>query len=120
MVDQEPATYRPRRAFIEPDAEPAQPERPASPTGMGSDRNGSGPNGNGTETYRNGSGTYRNGMGPTRPGVLDEDQPKPLYRDNRSRDDGHRDNGRQNAWSPPPLPQTTPASESDPPTAETM
>ena len=35
MVDQEPATYRPRRAYIEPDAEPAQPERPAQP-----DRNG--------------------------------------------------------------------------------
>ena len=31
MVDQEPATYRPRRAYIEPDAEPAQPERPAQP-----------------------------------------------------------------------------------------
>ena len=37
MVDQEPATYRPRRAYIEPDAEPAQPERPARP-----DRNGTG------------------------------------------------------------------------------
>ena len=35
MVDQESATYRPRRAYIEPDAEPAQPERPAQP-----DRNG--------------------------------------------------------------------------------
>jgi hypothetical protein len=115
MVDQEPATYRPRRAFIEPDAEPAQPERPASPNGMGSDRNGTGPNGNGTETYRNGSGIYRNGTGPTRPGVLDEDQPKPLYRDN-----GYRDNGRHSAWSSPPPPRTAPVSASDPPTEETM
>ena len=31
MVDQESATYRPRRAYIEPDAEPAQPERPVQP-----------------------------------------------------------------------------------------
>jgi hypothetical protein len=115
MVDQEPATYRPRRAFIEPDVEPAQPERPASRNGIGPDRNGTGSNGNGTETYRNGSGTYRNGTGPTRPGVLDEDQPKPLYRDN-----GYRDNGRHSAWSPPPPPRTAPVSESDPPTEETM
>ena len=42
MVDQEPATYRPRRAYIEPDAEPAQPERPAQPdrNGTATDRNG--------------------------------------------------------------------------------
>jgi hypothetical protein len=55
MVDQKPATYRPRRAFIEPDIEPAKPKQPPGP-----DRN--------------------NGR-PSAPPIADEDYPKPLYRD---------------------------------------
>lgn len=98
MVDQEPATYRPRRAFIEPDAEPAQPEPPAQP-----DRNGTG-------TDRNGTGPHRNGTGPTRPSVIDEDYPKPLY----------RDHSQQNGWSQPAASRAAPRQESDPPTEETM
>ena len=38
MVDQESGTYRPRRAFIEPDVEPALPERPAQPSRNGNGR----------------------------------------------------------------------------------
>ena len=133
MVDQEPATYRPRRAYIEPDAEPAQPERPAQPdrngtatdrngtgtdrtgiridhNGSGTDRNGIGTDRNGIGTGQNGSGPYRNGMGPTRPSVIDEDYPKPLY----------RDYSQQNGWSPPAASRAAPRQESDPPTEETM
>ena len=61
MVDQESATYRPRRAYIEPDVEPAQPERPVSQPGRSS---------------QNAIGTR-----PARPPVAAEDHPKPLYRD---------------------------------------
>src|SRR4026209_2873565 len=38
MVDQESGTYRPRRAFIEPDVEPALPERSAQPRRNGNGR----------------------------------------------------------------------------------
>jgi hypothetical protein len=55
MVDQKSETYRPRRAFIEPDVEPAEPERP-------------------TQSLRgNGSSVP--------PPANDEDHLKPLYRD---------------------------------------
>src|SRR5215217_9631461 len=108
MVDQESGTYRPRRAFIEPDVEPAPPERPAQPT-----RNG---NGRGTLRPAEGRAATRSASTPVRPepgegraatrsastpvrpepvegrGVtsparkpvrsrVDEDQPKTLYRD---------------------------------------
>jgi hypothetical protein len=55
MVDQKSPTYRPRRAFIEPDIEPAKPKQPTGP-----DR------GNGKQIP---------------PPILDEDRRKPLYRD---------------------------------------
>ena len=55
MVDQKSPTYRPRRAFIEPDAEPAKPNPSAGPA-----------HGNGE---------------PIPAPVFDEEQPKPLYRD---------------------------------------
>jgi hypothetical protein len=55
MVDHKSTTYRPRRAFIEPDVEPAKPTQPPGP-----DRT--------------------NGM-PITPPIADEDRPKPLYRD---------------------------------------
>jgi hypothetical protein len=90
MVDQEAKTYRPRRARIEPDAQPAAPERPAQP-----DRNGTSPT--------------RNGIGPARSAVVDEDQPKPLY----------RDDVRPNGWSPPAS-YAALIPEEDPPTEETM
>jgi hypothetical protein len=54
MVDQESRTYRPRRAFIESDVQPA-PEMPATP--------------------------HRENGRPIAPRVGDEDRPKPLYRD---------------------------------------
>jgi hypothetical protein len=126
MVDQESATYRPRRAFIEPDAEAAQPERPAQPdrngtrtdrngtatdrTGIRIDHNGSGTDRNGIGTDRNGSGPYSNGIGPTRPAVIDDDYPKPLY----------RDYSQQNGSSLPAASRAAPRQESDPPTEETM
>jgi hypothetical protein len=91
MVDRESKSYRPRRAFIEPDAEPAEPERPAPP-------------------HRNGTRLDRNGARPTWPPVLDEEQPKPLY----------RDDVRRNSWSTPPTSRAVPIPEADPPTEETM
>jgi hypothetical protein len=57
MVDQKSETYRPRRAFIEPDVEPAEPEQP-------------------TQSFRG------NGW-PVPPPATDEDHPRPLYRDQR-------------------------------------
>jgi hypothetical protein len=48
--------------------------------------------------------------GPTRPSVIDEDYPKPLY----------RDYSQQNGWSPPAPSRAAPRQESDPPTEETM
>jgi hypothetical protein len=55
MVDHRSTTYRPRRAFIEPEIEPAKPQHPAGP-----DRN--------------------NGK-PVAPPVVDEEPAEPLYRD---------------------------------------
>ena len=85
MVDQESATYRPRRAFIEPDVEPAQPEMPAD------------------------APIASNGR-PIAPPVVDEDRPKPLYRDETPT------NGMVVAGARGRLPSL----RSDPPTEETM
>jgi hypothetical protein len=118
MVDQESATYRPRRAYIEPDAEPAQPERPAQPgqngiapdrNGIWSDRNGIAPDQSGIAPDRNGAAPDRNGAGPARRMVTDEDYSKPLYRDDIVQ------NGRSRPGS-----RTIPLPQSDPPTEETM
>jgi hypothetical protein len=49
-------------------------------------------------------------MGPTRPAVIDEDYPKPLY----------RDYSQQNGSSRPAASRAAPRQESDPPTEETM
>jgi hypothetical protein len=97
MVDQESKTYRPRRALIEPDAEPAQPERPAQPYR------------NGARLDRNGTRLDRNGARPVWPPVLDEAQPKRLYRDDVD----------PNGWSTPAS-RAVPIPEADPPTEETM
>jgi len=59
MVDHKSGTYRPRRALIEPNEEPAQAERPARPGPDGNAHNGNGHNGNG---HSNGRGTG-NGTG---------------------------------------------------------
>jgi hypothetical protein len=82
MVDQEARTYRPRRAFIEPDGQSAEPEMPAKP--------------------------YRENARPIAPRV-DEDRPKPLYRDEL------RTNGGSS-----PASRAFPISEEDPPTDETL
>jgi hypothetical protein len=55
MVDQKSESYRPRRAFIEPDAEPAEPEQPAQ--------------------------SFRGNGWSVPPPATDEEHPKPLYRD---------------------------------------
>jgi hypothetical protein len=55
MVDQKSETYRPRRAFIEPEVEPAEPERPAQ--------------------------SFRGNGWSVPPPANDEDYLKPLYRD---------------------------------------
>jgi hypothetical protein len=55
MVDHRSTTYRPRRAFIEAENEPAKPEHPA--------------------------GQDRNKGRPVTPPVVHEEPPKPLYRD---------------------------------------
>jgi hypothetical protein len=93
MVDRESGTYRPRRAFVEPDVEPDPPERPIQPAwNRTGNRNG---NGNG------------NGLGPVRP-LTDQDQQRPLYRDDA------RPNG---STQPISRAADVPA---DPPTAETL
>jgi hypothetical protein len=89
MVDQKSTTYRPRRAFIEPDVEPAKPEQqPAGP-----DR----------DNFVHPRGT------PIPPPVVDEDHPKPLYRDET----------RTNGWSSPAA-RAAAAPEADPPTDESV
>jgi hypothetical protein len=65
MVDQESGTYRPRRAFVEP--EPAPPPPPAAIPGPPS-----------VEEPRNVPPT---GLKRPTPDFVDEDAPKPLYRD---------------------------------------
>ena len=55
MVDQKSETYRPRRAFIEPDVQPAEPPRPAE--------------------------SFRGDGRAIPPPHSDEDHPRPLYRD---------------------------------------
>jgi hypothetical protein len=67
MVDQESGTYRPRRAFIEPDPEPAPPPPPAAT-----------PRPPVVEEPRAGAPT---GSARPAPDLVDEDAPKPLYRD---------------------------------------
>ena len=83
MVDQESTTYRPRRAFIEPDTEPAKPKQPPGPD--------------------------RNNGGRSAPPIVDEDYPKPLYRDETH----------TNGWSSP-APRAAPAVGLDPPTDEAL
>ncbi|HJV14785.1 MAG TPA: hypothetical protein VJ625_12925 [Propionibacteriaceae bacterium] len=95
MVDRESGTYRPRRAFVEPDVEPDPPERPIQPAW---NRNGSG------NSKGNANG---NGLGPVRP-LTDQDQAKPLY----------RDDARQNGSSRPI--SRAAGAPADPPTAETL
>jgi hypothetical protein len=109
MVDQESGTYRPRRAFIEPDVEPAVPERPASPSRSGNGRAPLRP-----ESFdelrtppveeRASTSSARK---PARPRV-DEDQPKPLYRD-----DARPNGSPRSASRAAPVP-------ADPPTKETL
>jgi hypothetical protein len=82
MVDQESKTYRPRRAFIEADVQPA-PEMPTTP--------------------------HRENGRPIAPRVVDEDRPKPLYRDET------RTNGVSS-----PASRAAHIPEVDPPTDETM
>jgi hypothetical protein len=83
MVDQESQTYRPRRAFIESDVPTAEPEVPAK--------------------------SYHENGRPIAPRVVDEDHPKPLYREET------RTNGA--SW---PAPRAAPVPEVDPPTDETL
>jgi hypothetical protein len=82
MVDQEARTYRPRRAFIESDGQSAEPDMPAK--------------------------SYREHARPITPRV-DEDRPKPLYRDEL------RTNGGSS-----PASRAFPIAETDPPTDETL
>jgi hypothetical protein len=101
MVDQESGTYRPRRAFIEPDVEPAPPLRPAQP----------GRNGNGRAPVRPEPAAGRPSTGPVHRPVrsrVSEDQPKPLYRDDV------RPNGSSRPAS------RAAAMPADPPTEETL
>jgi hypothetical protein len=82
MVDQESQIYRPRRAFIESDVQ-STPEMPAT--------------------------SHRENGRPIAPRVVDEDYPKPLYRDET------RTNGRSS-----PASRVAPIPELDPPTDETL
>jgi hypothetical protein len=100
MVDHRSTTYRPRRAFIEAEDEPAKPEHPAGPD--------------------------RNKGGPVTPPVVHED-PKPLYRD-QTRTNGWYSPASRAAPAPemdPPTDESwysasraAPAPEMDPPTDE--
>ncbi len=83
MVDHKSMTYRPRRAFIEPEVEPAEPTQPPGPDRV-------------------------NGR-PITPPSVDEDHPKPLYRDETY----------TNGWSSPAS-RAMPAPEVDPPTDPTL
>ena len=101
MVDQESGTYRPRRAFIEPDVEPAPPLRPAQP----------GRNGNGLAPVRPEPAEGRPSTGPAHRPVgsrVSEDQPRPLYRD-----DVRPKGSSRPASRAAPMP-------ADPPTEETL
>jgi len=101
MVDHRSTTYRPRRAFIEPEIEPAKPEHPAGPD--------------------------RNKGRPAAP-VVDEGPPKPLYRD-QVRTNGRYSPASRAAPASETDPPTdenwysalraAPAPETDPPTDET-
>jgi len=108
MVDQESGTYRPRRAFIEPDVEPALPERPAQPS-----RNGNGRAFQRPEPFDElrapveGRASTSSARKPATPRV-DEDQPKPLYRDEARLNGSPRSPSRA-----APIP-------ADPPTKETL
>jgi hypothetical protein len=82
MVDQESQTYRPRRAYIESDVH-SGPEMPAT--------------------------SHRENGRPIAPRVVDEDHPKPLYRDET----------RTNGGSSPPS-RAAPIPELGPPTDETL
>ena len=82
MVDQESQTYRPRRAFIESDAQ-TPPEMPAT--------------------------SHRESSRPITPRVVDEERPKPLYRDET------RTNGVSS-----PASRAAPIPEVGPPTDETL
>ena len=101
MVDQESGTYRPRRAFIEPDVEPVPPLRPAQP----------GRNGNGRAPVRPEPVEGRPSTGPAHRPVrsrVSEDQPRPLYRD-----DVRPKGSSRPASRAAPMP-------ADPPTEETL
>jgi hypothetical protein len=101
MVDQESGSYRPRRAFIEPDVEPALPERPDQPSR----------NGNGRVPLRpepvEGRASTSSAHKPAKPRV-NEDPPKPLYRD-----DARLNGSPRSASRAAPIP-------ADPPTEETL
>jgi len=81
MVDQKSESYRPRRAFIEHDVEPAEPEQQP------------------TQSFRG------NGW-PVPPPATDEDHPRPLYRD-ETRTNGWS----SLAPAAAPIPQVDPPSE---------
>ena len=101
MVDQESGTYRPRRAFSEPDVEPAPPLRPARPSR----------NGNGRAPVRPEPAARRPSTGPAHRPVrsrVSEDQPKPLYRDDAGPNGSSRRASRAAAMP------------ADPPTEETL
>jgi hypothetical protein len=101
MVDQESGTYRPRRAFIEPDVEPVLPERPAESSG----------NGNGRAPLRpepaEGQASTSSAHKPARPRVA-ENPAKPLYRD-----DARLNGSPRSASRAAPIP-------ADPPSEETL
>jgi hypothetical protein len=82
MVDHKSTTYRPRRAFIEPEIEPAKPKHTAPPD--------------------------RDAGKPIAPPLIDEEPPKPLYRDET----------RTNGWSSPAS-RAAPSPEEDPDTDQT-
>jgi hypothetical protein len=103
MVDHKSTTYRPRRAFVEPVIEPVKPKHPARPD-------------------------HRNGGKSIAPPVVDDEDQKPLYRDETiapaAVDDEHqkplyRDETWTNGWSSPAS-RAAPAPNVDSPTDDTL
>ena len=107
MVDQESRSYRPRRAFIEPETEPTPPPAPA-PAPVAATVSG--------PSAPAPSAPPRSAPTPTAPNFDDEDAPKPLYRDEYLPQTLYRDEPATTRNGTPPAPAANGESAAPPTT----